>query len=77
MNIFVLASHEVLFYVMILLSIWFIKKHQINVTADSAGKVSWYLDVSKRNLCLLTDMQSLDVHLIGTIVIEQGELILY
>lgn len=49
----------------------------MNVTADSVGKVLWYLDVFRRNLCLLTDMQSLDVHLIGTIVIEQGELILY
>lgn len=49
----------------------------MNVTADSVGKVLWYLDVFIRNLCLLTDMQSLDVHLIGTIVTEQGELILY
>lgn len=43
----------------------------------STEKVLWYLDVFRRNLCLLTDMQSLDVHLIGTTVIEQGELILY
>lgn len=61
----------------ILLLIRFIKSHPINLTADNIGKISWYLDVFRRNFCLLTDVQSLDVHLIGTIVIEQQELILY